>query len=568
MSLNLSVGKRNIKSGAEYDKYFVKPSANEVVLMKDGEIEDTLKLIAAIVKNYNWQTKRIAPILKGLTTFETCQNIWNFIYNHYQYKIDRPGVEQLRTPARSWADRVSGIDCDCMSITIACILENLNIPYVFRITKYLGSNSWQHIYIIVDNNYIIDGVIGAYNYQKKYTNKQDYNNMGTALNGMPIHLLNGVGNVQKNGMFKSAQIQMQRLSSNLDEINQKIFGVNTKQFINTPIKTEKDLFLLGKYFLWLNQNEKQSIRGLNNPVGFWVGVAIGSYLLAVTASVLGWGYCKIFNDIDCNKQNFWAAINPVQWFKKWFKKQIGGTININNNNIITATNMIKTAHNEMYQSGSKTALILLEKTIKANGEYIKAINEANKSNKTVNGLGNFWDDVSDGIKTTTGIDLSKILGNKDIPGNASKEPQKINYISMWGDNSQGYDSTYIAVSVPNVNAFKKGGYMIFSGTANYSGRGYISNIWVSNDKKSGVLKVSHNFKDVNTVLENGVKIDRNVGYATPETTATTEQNNQTNQQQNFEQINDTDSKKTNMLPIIIGGVVVTGGLFYFLTKNK
>ena len=73
-----------------------------------------------------------------------------------QYKLDKKGLEQLRRPARTWADRKSGVDCDCMSIFASSILTNLQIPHKFRITKY-SQDSWQHVYVIGGEN--IHGVL-------------------------------------------------------------------------------------------------------------------------------------------------------------------------------------------------------------------------------------------------------------------------------------------------------------------------------------------------------------------------------------------------------------------------
>jgi len=186
-------GYRAIKDGSRYNSYFPPPDERDRVIIKDGEVTDTVELMEKVVWKYLDDTKRIAPLLRRPSTHETCQAIWEFIHNFIQYKLDQRGLEQLRRPARSWAERATGVDCDCMSIFTSSILTNLKIPHSFRITKY-SQDSWQHVYVIVPitgaNNYcVIDAVVSEFNYEKKYTDKMDYM---MNLKGINVAVLSGV----------------------------------------------------------------------------------------------------------------------------------------------------------------------------------------------------------------------------------------------------------------------------------------------------------------------------------------------------------------------------------------
>jgi hypothetical protein len=187
---------REIKSGSQYESYFPKSDVAEKITIEDGTVRDTVKEIEKIVAKYNWQTKAIAQTLKRNTLPETLNAIWDFFYNHYQYKLDRPEVEELRTPARAWHDRKTGIDCDCYSISISSVLTNLGIKHKFRVTKY--GAGWQHIYVIVpvpnsikSEYWVLDCVLDRFNYEKTYTDKFDYK-METL--GIPIAVLSGLDN--------------------------------------------------------------------------------------------------------------------------------------------------------------------------------------------------------------------------------------------------------------------------------------------------------------------------------------------------------------------------------------
>jgi hypothetical protein len=187
---NVSTGYRQIRTGLEYNRYFPKPDSRDRVIIEDGEVTETLELMKKVVWKYLSDTKKIAPVLSGKTIEETCHSIWQFLYHHIQYRLDKKGVEQLRRPARSWQEREEGIDCDCFSIFASSILTNLGIPHSFRITKY-GRDVFQHVYVIVptsSGNYIIDPVLSKANYEKPYTEKKDF---PMSIDGINIAVLSG-----------------------------------------------------------------------------------------------------------------------------------------------------------------------------------------------------------------------------------------------------------------------------------------------------------------------------------------------------------------------------------------
>lgn len=188
----ITSGQRRIRDGKQYDRYFPKPDEHDRIIIKDGEVSDTVELMEKVVHKYLTDTARIAPVLRRNTLEETCKSIYDFVYNHIQYKLDKRGLEQLRRPARSWAERRTGVDCDCMSIFISSILTNLKIPHSFRITRY-SADHWQHVYVIVPDNrggYInIDAVVSPYGYEKPFTDKMDYT---MSLNGINVAVLSGL----------------------------------------------------------------------------------------------------------------------------------------------------------------------------------------------------------------------------------------------------------------------------------------------------------------------------------------------------------------------------------------
>ncbi|MPM26586.1 hypothetical protein SDC9_73090 [bioreactor metagenome] len=188
----VAAGKRDILPGNEYDHLIERSDGGKTLVDPNGNIADTMVQIGRVLGKYYKDTEGLAPVLKGSSKLETCRNIWDFIFNHIQYELDQPGEEQLRRPARAWADRRTGVDCDCYSIFAGSILMNLGVPFKLRITKYDGRAYYQHVYVVVPNGsseIIIDPVLNQFNYEKQFSGHKDYTMEGL---GIPIHVLHGV----------------------------------------------------------------------------------------------------------------------------------------------------------------------------------------------------------------------------------------------------------------------------------------------------------------------------------------------------------------------------------------
>lgn len=182
---------RKVRSGKEYDYLFPGPTGNDIVIKKSAAVADTVRFIQEQVPRTAWQTEKLARYIRGARLEESCSKLWHFLYNHIRYKRDRYGVEQVRSPRRTWHDREEGVDCDCFSVIISSTLINLGIPHLYRITKYPKRNgetpAWQHIYIVVpkDGNLnrppdkrseyiVLDCVKDGYNEEEPYLEKKDF----------------------------------------------------------------------------------------------------------------------------------------------------------------------------------------------------------------------------------------------------------------------------------------------------------------------------------------------------------------------------------------------------------
>jgi hypothetical protein len=235
-------GKRTLKDGIRYNRYFASAKMDYKYLTYAGDTNDTIGFMADIIKNTLADTKAIAPVLKGRDLRTTLDNIFSFVFNHIQYKPDDPQNEELRRPVRAWADRRTGVDCDCYSILIGSILSNLNIPFALRMVKIGGKPYYQHVYVVVPKNgtktglttgdyYTVDPVLDTFDEEHPFTGKYDlFMQPIKYLNGVPSASLNGLqGNTVDTSLYYSEE------AAETPESNVIFFdGINYYDRANTP----------------------------------------------------------------------------------------------------------------------------------------------------------------------------------------------------------------------------------------------------------------------------------------------------------------------------------------------
>lgn len=196
--------KRPIKPGTQYNKYF--GTQCESSFLGNGNTDLSISIMAKWVNKYKHQCKSIAlNEFANLSIPNTCNTIYEFLYNHIQYKLD--GTDQkIRSPFCSWQDRENGIDCKSYSVFASCILSNLGIVHYLRKVKQPGYNpdSFSHVYVVVPENqktkklsdgyYIIDATIHD-NYELPFVEKKDklMSNVGLPHYGLGMAHTTGLG---------------------------------------------------------------------------------------------------------------------------------------------------------------------------------------------------------------------------------------------------------------------------------------------------------------------------------------------------------------------------------------
>lgn len=194
----IATGKRSIENGKRYDHLFDRPIGKDILKKRDARVSDTVSLMQQAIRETRQDTLKIAKVLKRSSVRKTAKAIWDFCFNHFQYTQDAAGREQVRRPSRSWADRFSGIDCDCFTVFIGSVLYNLQIPFLIRLARY-HKDQFEHVYPVAldknQNEIIIDCVVHAFDYEANYTQKKDIEMDLEYLNGVPHERYNEFGDL-------------------------------------------------------------------------------------------------------------------------------------------------------------------------------------------------------------------------------------------------------------------------------------------------------------------------------------------------------------------------------------
>lgn len=149
-----------------------------------GFEKSTLEELVNACRQYK-QVERLAAHLKDPDKLQSAFNIWHWLHTNVRYNYDTPGQEEIRTPARTWADRERGVDCDCLAVFTACLLINMGYKPAFEIVAFNDSPTYSHIYVNLDG-VAIDRVLPIFMARPQNITK-------TKIMEIPVYQLSGIG---------------------------------------------------------------------------------------------------------------------------------------------------------------------------------------------------------------------------------------------------------------------------------------------------------------------------------------------------------------------------------------
>lgn len=174
---------------------------NKVTVRYSQSIGDIMAGIIATHNLYRSEYDKIAPNFAGLSTYNTCKKLYNFLISNTHYVIEPNNKQTLRSPSailHLGSDPNIGLDCKSYSLFIAGVLDALNrsgrrINWCYRFASYnILDKLPHHVFIVVnpstDREIWIDPVIQPFNYHKQYFYKIDKKPQSMAL-----YQISGIG---------------------------------------------------------------------------------------------------------------------------------------------------------------------------------------------------------------------------------------------------------------------------------------------------------------------------------------------------------------------------------------
>lgn len=184
--------------------FLIEPATGEKRLVGYGFEGATLEQLKNACKNYQ-QVAKLAAHLKGDTELQSAFNVWHWLHTNIKYNYDAPGLEEIRTPARTFADRESGVDCDCLAVFAACLLGAMGYKPRFEIVAFGNSPKFSHIYVNL-NGAAVDRVLPVFLARPSGITK-------TKIMEIPVFELSGGGAMEAaatlNGIYESALAKVQ-----------------------------------------------------------------------------------------------------------------------------------------------------------------------------------------------------------------------------------------------------------------------------------------------------------------------------------------------------------------------
>ena len=216
------------KKLSSYDSLVDTPQGGKT-LMGYGFESATLNELNNACKYYK-QVEKLAQHLKGDSPLQSAFNVWYFLHENIIYNYDTEGQEEIRTPARSWADRLTGIDCDCLAVLTACLLFNMGYKPKFEIVGFNNNNCYSHIFVNLDG-LAIDRVLPTFL-------KRPDGITNTKIMEIPVFELNGgdelINDCLLNGIYQSTLKKVVDNANSNDIINlRKIELLNNLQNSDT-----------------------------------------------------------------------------------------------------------------------------------------------------------------------------------------------------------------------------------------------------------------------------------------------------------------------------------------------
>lgn len=127
----------------------ISKATGQIALSVKGGLEKTVHVIHDTALASRPQVMALARHLKADTLMQSAYNVYHFITSNVRYQLDEPGYEQIRTAARSWRDRATGVDCEDYAILASALFADMGYQPFFEVVAFGGRADYQHIFCVV-----------------------------------------------------------------------------------------------------------------------------------------------------------------------------------------------------------------------------------------------------------------------------------------------------------------------------------------------------------------------------------------------------------------------------------
>jgi hypothetical protein len=151
--------------------------------------DDIINQIILQHKDNLKDAKKIKHLFCGADAESTAKNIFDFLRNEIQYKIESSKTQTTKSLKRFVSDGFG--DCKHYSNFVNSILNVCGYDIIYRFTAYNNKPDFQHVYsYLPKQNIVIDAVLPEFNKQKEYSKKKD-------IKIMSLYKLSGVDEIGK-----------------------------------------------------------------------------------------------------------------------------------------------------------------------------------------------------------------------------------------------------------------------------------------------------------------------------------------------------------------------------------
>lgn len=201
----------------------------------------------------------------------TARNIFNFLKQEIEYRVEPAERQTTKSLQRFVADGYG--DCKHFAIFANTILQSCGFKPIYRFSGYRDRRNVQHVYTYLPStNTVLDAVLPAFDTEKPYTIKKDYNMSLYKLSGID----NEVGGISfdkiktnlKNAAAKSSTV-VKKAAAEIPNAAKKLAEGSKTVGLSVPRSAFRGLVALNVHGLATNLKQVTDKKGTIDGLRWW-----------------------------------------------------------------------------------------------------------------------------------------------------------------------------------------------------------------------------------------------------------------------------------------------------------